>query len=156
MYNVCFGKNNIIRLQKLHFDFLNNVALFQIPLVVLETFMFCMIAFFIVGVEGGLLGLIMFSTPAIASAIVSTAYGTPTILVLNLNTCNPRIVPSLAKNLNCQTWGSSLDPQEWLLLACCGWAEVALDRYGSGAHYRILQTEAALVQDRSLQRHSII
>uniref|UniRef100_A0A1B6K9B6 ABC transporter domain-containing protein n=1 Tax=Graphocephala atropunctata TaxID=36148 RepID=A0A1B6K9B6_9HEMI len=50
-------------------------AIVLLPRVILETIFFCMIAFMLVGVEGGSLGFLMFSSPVIASAIVSTAYG---------------------------------------------------------------------------------
>ncbi|KAG8283037.1 hypothetical protein J6590_023567 [Homalodisca vitripennis] len=49
-------------------------AVVLLPRVVIETLAFCVIAFMLVGVEGGSLGFIMFSTPVIASAVASTAY----------------------------------------------------------------------------------
>ncbi|XP_054285069.1 protein scarlet-like [Macrosteles quadrilineatus] len=50
-------------------------AVVVLPRVILETFMFCLIAFMTVGVEGGSLGFLLFCSPTIASAITSTAYG---------------------------------------------------------------------------------
>lgn len=56
------------------------ICCLQLPRVVMETSLFCMVAFFLVGVEGGSLGYLMFSLPAIVSAITSTAYGISSLI----------------------------------------------------------------------------
>lgn len=46
-----------------------------LPRVILETLLFCVITFYTVGINGGSSGFLVFSSPVLASAVASSAYG---------------------------------------------------------------------------------
>uniref|UniRef100_A0A1B6FJA2 ABC transporter domain-containing protein n=1 Tax=Cuerna arida TaxID=1464854 RepID=A0A1B6FJA2_9HEMI len=69
-------------------------AVVLLPRVIIETLAFCSIAFFLVGIEGGSFGFLMFSSPVIASAIASTAYGCCMSAIFeNISTASLVLVP---------------------------------------------------------------